>query len=58
LALATLIAVPAAEAAPFAYVANQSTNNVSVIDTTDNKVVGQPIMLSPPAQHTRPHSLG
>ncbi len=34
-----LLASPAAEAAPFAYVTNQFSNTVSVIDTATNTVV-------------------
>jgi YVTN family beta-propeller protein len=34
---------PAAQAAPFAYVANTTGNSVSVIDTATNKIVGSPI---------------
>jgi YVTN family beta-propeller protein len=36
---------PRAEAAPFAYVANEGDNTVSVIDTTTNTVVGTPILV-------------
>jgi YVTN family beta-propeller protein len=39
LALAVGLGATPTEAAPFAYVANQGSNNVSVIDTATNKVV-------------------
>ena len=42
LGLVALVA-PVAGAAPFAYIANQGSNNVSVIDIATNTVVGSPI---------------
>jgi YVTN family beta-propeller protein len=48
LSLACLLA-PASARAQNAYIANQFSSNVSVIDTTTNTVVGTPIPVSFPA---------
>ena len=48
----TSISTEVANAAPFAYIANFNDNNVSVIDTATNAVVGSPIAVG-----TKPSSL-